>query len=197
MTGRGKIDNKFRLLPICIPIIRSICYDHPFWQKGHSVATQASLRRAGPALSPAQRAMRLQRIFARMQEGLSYKDIAAEEGVSRERLRQIVRAATTRRDEAPDHRRMQIARLMPALRLLAWDVENGETRAIPSFLKLLDRLDRYCAADRVFLSPPIEDLVVRTGRRVGARRLEAADSLAERAGGDPAQAQALGDVASP
>ena len=159
------------------------------------MATNVSLRRPGPALSPAQRAMRLQRIFARMQEGLSYKDIAAEEGLSRERLRQIVRAATTRKDEAPDHRRMQIARLMPALRLLAWDVENGETKAIPAFLKLLDRLDRYSAADQAFLSPTIEDLVERTGRQPRVRRPDAAATAAERAGGEPSQAEAP-DIAS-
>ena len=131
------------------------------------------LRRAGPALTPAQRAIRLQRIFARMQEGLSYKDIAAEEGVSRERLRQIVRAATARKDDAPDHRRMQIARLMPALRILAWDVENGDTKAVAAFLKLLDRLDRYSAADRNFRSPAIEDLVERSARRPRVRPAEA------------------------
>ncbi len=143
-----------------------------------------TLRRPGPALSPAQRALRLQRIFARMQEGLSYKEIAEEEGVSRERLRQIVRAATTRQDEAPDHRRMQIARLMPALRLLAWDVENGETKAVPAFLKLLDRLDRYCAADQTYLSPPIEDLVEPMGRRTRVRRPAAGGSKHEEACSD-------------
>jgi hypothetical protein len=116
------------------------------------------------ALSPAARAMRLQRIFARMQEGLSYGDIAAEEGISRERLRQIVRAATRRREDAPDHRRMQIARLMPALRLAAYDVENGDAKAIPSLLKLLDRLDRYCDARRSFESPPLAGFSGRSRR---------------------------------
>ena len=48
------------------------------------------LRRS--SLSPAARSLRLQR--ARLQDGASYADIAAEEGFSRERLRQIVRAAT-------------------------------------------------------------------------------------------------------
>lgn len=76
----------------------------------------AELRFTRPALSPAARALRLQRIFARLQEGAS---IAAEEGVSRERLRQIVRAATARGKAAPDHKKMQFARLEPALRLAA------------------------------------------------------------------------------
>jgi hypothetical protein len=38
-------------------------------------------------LSPAARALRLQRIFARLQDGAGYADIAAEKGFSRERLR--------------------------------------------------------------------------------------------------------------
>lgn len=63
--------------------------------------------------------MRLQRIFARLQEGASYKDSAAEAGLSRERLRQIVRAATARRGDPPHHKKMQFARLEPALRLAA------------------------------------------------------------------------------
>ena len=40
--------------------------------------------------------------------------IAAEESLSRERLRQIVRAATVRGKAAPDHKKMQFARLDPA-----------------------------------------------------------------------------------
>ena len=40
----------------------------------------AEPRSTRPALSPAARALCLQRIFARLQEGASYKDIAAEEG---------------------------------------------------------------------------------------------------------------------
>ena len=68
------------------------------------------------ALSPAARELRLQRIFARLQDGASYADIAAEEGFSRERLRQIIRAATAPGlgYDGPDHKRMQIARLTPA-----------------------------------------------------------------------------------
>ncbi len=62
----------------------------------------APLRPVRPALSPAARALRLQRIFARLQEDASYKDIAAEEGLSRERFRRIVRGATERRKAAPD-----------------------------------------------------------------------------------------------
>ena len=107
----------------------------------------AEPRSARPTLSPAARALRLQRIFARLQEGASYKDIAAEESLSRERLRQIVRAATARGKSKPDHKQMQFARLEPALRLAARGVAEGDVKAIPLLLKLLDRLDRYCAGD--------------------------------------------------
>ncbi len=84
---------------------------------------------ARPALSPAARALRLQRIFARLQEGASYKDIA--EGLSRERLRQIVQTATERGRAAPDHKRMQFARLEPAPRL-AQRRRGGDAKAIGS-----------------------------------------------------------------
>jgi hypothetical protein len=59
--------------------------------------------------------------------GAAWADIAAEEGFSRKRLRQIIRAATApgRRHDGPDHKRMQIARLTPALRLAA----DGSLRA--------------------------------------------------------------------
>jgi uncharacterized membrane protein YccC len=71
------------------------------------------------ALSPAARSLRLQRIIARLLLRLGRH--RAEEGFSRERLRQIIRAATApgRGHDGPDHKRMQIARLTPALRLAA------------------------------------------------------------------------------
>ena len=61
--------------------------------------------------------------------GAAWADIAAEEGFSRKRLRQIIRAATApgRRHDGPDHKRVQIARLTPALRLAA-DGSLGATK---------------------------------------------------------------------
>ncbi len=125
----------------------------------------AESRSARPALSPAARALRLQRIFARLQEGASYQAIAAEEGVSRERLRQIVRAATARGKSPPDHKKMQFARLEPALRLAARGVAEGDTKAIPLLIKLLDRLDRYCEPDLFDNSSLLGDLLARSKRR--------------------------------
>ena len=117
--------------------------------------TPSSSRRSASALSPAARALRLQRIYARMQDGAAYAEIAAEESVSRERLRQIIRAATTRGrpDDRPDHSRMQIARLTPALRLAAAGVAEGDAKAIPLMLQIMDRIDRYSDPDEYFSSP--------------------------------------------
>ena len=119
-----------------------------------------------PSLSVAERALRLQRIFARMQEGASYKDIAAEEGLSRERLRQIIKRATRRPDLGePDHKLMQFARLMPALRLARQAVAEGDAKAIPTLLKLVDRLDRYADPERYFVSPTLEGVADPRSRR--------------------------------
>jgi hypothetical protein len=118
--------------------------------------TNASPRRSASSLSPAARALRLQRIYGRMQDGAAYAEIAAEEGVSKERLRQIIRAATRRGrpDEQPDHSRMQIARLTPAFRLAVAGVAGGDAKSIPLMLQIMDRIDRYCDPDEYFTSPP-------------------------------------------
>src|SRR5260370_38925229 len=140
------------------------------------------------ALSPVARAMHLQRVFARMQEGAGYTEIAAEENISRERLRQIVRRATLRPgkiDHQPSHKRMQIARLTPALRLAAVGVAQGDQKSIPLLLKLVDRLDRYCGPDEPFDSPPLEEVVGRRGEKshVAAARPRSAPSAPRSASG--------------
>src|SRR5271166_5289964 len=45
-----------------------------------------------------------------------------------------------------DHKRMQFARLEPALRLAARSVAEGDAKAIPLLIKLVDRLERYSEA---------------------------------------------------
>jgi hypothetical protein len=45
--------------------------------------------------------------------------------------------------DGPDHKRMQIARLTPALRLAADGVAQGDAKSISLLLKIIDRLDRY------------------------------------------------------
>ena len=142
---------------------------------------------AARALTPAARALRLQRIYAHLQEGRSYADIAEQERISRERLRQILRAAD-RREEAPDHRRMQIARLMPAIRLAAYDVENGDAKSVATLLQLLDRLDRYYDARRKFRAPRVAGYP----RGSRARALDT-PGLLESAGQDDAGGDLGGD----
>ena len=58
------------------------------------------------------------RIFARLREGYAYDEIAREEQVTPERVRQIVREALARRfvDDETDHAKLQLARLAQAIR---------------------------------------------------------------------------------
>src|SRR5277367_1117395 len=95
------------------------------------------------ALSPAARSLCLQRIFARLLLRL---------GRHRGRGGLLARAAAAdhprgdgsrSRRRRPDHKRMQIARLTPALRLAADGVAQGGTKSIPLLLKIIDLLDRY------------------------------------------------------
>ena len=73
------------------------------------------------------------------------------------RLRQIVRAATApgRGYDGSDHKRMQIARLTPALRLAADGVAQGDAKSIPLLLQIIDRLDRYSNPLEDFSSPEL------------------------------------------
>ena len=91
------------------------------------------------------RVQRRSRIFARLREGAAYDEIAEEERLSAERVRQIVREALAQRlpDEDADHAKLQLARLRPAMKIATEAIEGGDVAAIPSFLKVLDRLDRY------------------------------------------------------
>ncbi len=89
--------------------------------------------------------LRRRRIFARLREGLSYEEIAGEEGVSRERVRQIVSEVLQKRsvDSGADHAKLQLDRLLPAMQLGAEAIAAGDVAAITPYLKVLDRLDRY------------------------------------------------------
>ena len=91
--------------------------------------------------------LRRKRIFASLRDGLRYDEIAAQEGVTTERIRQIVAEVLKNRsvDSAADHAKLQLDRLVPALQIAAEAVASGDVRAIPSYLKVLDRLDRYQA----------------------------------------------------
>ncbi len=76
---------------------------------------------------------------------MSYEEIAGEEGVSRERVRQIVSEVLQKRsvDSGADHAKLQLDRLLPAMQLGAEAIAAGDVAAITPYLKVLDRLDRY------------------------------------------------------
>ena len=88
---------------------------------------------------------RTRRIFARLREGWAYDEIAREERVSAERIRQIVTEALGKRviDRGSDHAHLQLERLMPALRLAGEAVGRGELKAIAPLIKVIDRLDKH------------------------------------------------------
>jgi hypothetical protein len=91
------------------------------------------------------KAERRNRIFARLREGWAYDEIAREERVSAERIRQIVAEVLGKRviDRGVDHAHLQLERLMPALRIVGEAIGRGELRAIAPLIKVIDRLDRH------------------------------------------------------
>jgi hypothetical protein len=88
---------------------------------------------------------RRRRVFARLREGFTYDEIAAEEGVSSARVRQVVTEELQKRavDSGADHAKLQLDRLAPAVQLGAEAIAAGDVSAIAPYLKALDRLDRY------------------------------------------------------
>jgi hypothetical protein len=91
---------------------------------------------------------RRRRIFAQLREGFTYDEIAAEEGVSSSRIRQIVSQELQQRavDSGAEHAKLQLDRLAPAVQLGAEAIAAGDVSAITPYLKALDRLDRYQTA---------------------------------------------------
>ena len=89
--------------------------------------------------------LRRRRIFARLRGGWAYDEIAREEGVTSERIRQIVSEVLQKRsvDTGADHAKLQLDRLAPVMQLAAEAVAAGDVTAIAPYLKVLDRLDRY------------------------------------------------------
>jgi hypothetical protein len=76
--------------------------------------------------------LRRRRIFARLREGSSYEEIAVEEGVTAERVRQIVSEVLQKRavDGGADHAKLQLDRLAPVMQMAAETVSAGDVLAI-------------------------------------------------------------------
>ena len=144
------------------------------------------------------RILRRARIFARLREGWAYDEIAREEKLTPQRIRQIVTEALRQRpvDVDTDHAKLQLARLAPALKVACEAVEAGEIRAINPLLRVLDKLDRYQKSAQVLQKYDDEarqklmDKINRVAANLGfdepgeARACEAA--LAPPAGGEAA-----------
>ncbi len=93
------------------------------------VQEMAPVRRQLGALGKVQRR---KRIFARLREGASYEEIAGEEGVSPECIRQVVSEVLQKRsvDSGADHAKLQLDRLLPAMQLGAEAIAAGDVTAI-------------------------------------------------------------------
>jgi hypothetical protein len=112
---------------------------------------------------------RRRRIFARLREGFTYDEIAAEEGVSSARIRQIVSEELQKRavDSGAEHAKLQLDRLAPAVQLGAEAIAAGDISAINPYLKALDRLDRYqsvAVANQVYDDEAREKLLAKINR---------------------------------
>jgi hypothetical protein len=99
----------------------------------------------GRRLNVLGKAARTKRIFAKLREGWAYDEIAREERVSPERIRQIVSEVLGKRviDRGADHAHLQLERLMPALRLVGEAIGRGELKAVAPLIKVIDRLDKH------------------------------------------------------
>src|ERR1700722_4757606 len=122
---------------------------------------------------------RRRRIFARRREGFTYDEIAADEGVSTSRVRQIVSQELQHRavDTGAEHAKLQLNRLAPAMQPAAEGMAAGDSSAIMPYLKALDRLDRYqtvASANQVYDDEARKKLMDKVNR------------LAENLGIDPA-----------
>jgi hypothetical protein len=108
-----------------------------------------------PRRTAAEREARRIRIVAAIQNGFSYDEIAREEAIGHERVRQIVVETMRRNDEfSRDLRFVQAARLDPALKLTLKKIAAGKLEAVDRLIKILDRLDKYLAGAKTSMVEP-------------------------------------------
>ena len=100
-----------------------------------------------PYGNAATREARRFRILGMIRGGARYDEIAAAEGISRERVRQIVTRSLERDDfDKDEHRRVQAARLEPALKLALDAIAEGRIEAIDRLIRVLAAQDKYLTA---------------------------------------------------
>ena len=140
---------------------------------------------ARPRLNPYTKALRRERIFARLRLGWPFAEIAREERVSERRVRKIVSDALKRQtvDDASDHALLQLVRLEGAQALAAEAIDAGDLQAIAPYLKVLERLDRY---QRAGATKPVYDAAAR--ERLFAKMSRIADRLEAKARKEAQQA---------
>jgi hypothetical protein len=111
------------------------------------------------------RAVRQARIFARLRDGWAHSDIARDEGLSTQRVRQIVSEALKRQpiDDHETHIRLQIERLGPALKVAGAAFANGDAKAIRPLLMIFDQLARYHELARARMAERVEQLAAPPG----------------------------------
>ena len=154
---------------------------------------------------------RRRRIFASLREGFTYDEIAADEGVSPSRIRQIVSKELQQRgvDSGAEHAKLQLDRLAPAIQLAAEAMAAGDISAITPYLKALDRLDRYqtvATANQVYddeARKKLMDKINRMAENFGINEAFAAAvkahliKIGEIPPDEPGEADAVDDPASP
>ena len=154
------------------------------------MATKAGA--SGRRLNALDKARRRERIFKSLRLGSSTADIAREEGLTARRVRQIVSEALQARpvDGARDHTLLQLARLEPAIKLMAGEMAQGDIRAVSPYLELLHRLDRYQAgaAARAVYDEAARERVYAKMSRIAARVAREGARRAARAAAAPASA---------
>ena len=91
------------------------------------------------------REARAARILERLRDGLSCEEVAREEGLTVQRVRQIAAAAIKEREAASGltHAHLQVDRLGFAMRVAAKAMAEGDIRAIAPFIRAVGELDGY------------------------------------------------------
>ncbi len=96
-------------------------------------------------LNAQDRALRRKRIFARLREGWAYDEIAREERLTTERVREIVNEVLLwrRADVNPSHALLQLARLAAPLKVASEAVAGGDVKSVAPLLRTLKAIDGY------------------------------------------------------